>query len=152
MRLIKPRNKLDVHGRRRQRQRQRRRGTEVLELALLLPLLLALGLFACQFAYYFYIQHNAQAAAREGARAGIPFGATQADAETRVEGYLTSSGLDPADFTIEFSTDPGTAAPGTDITVTVEGNWSDVGIDLNGWGPISSDKVIRGRAVMRKEG
>ena len=132
--------------------RRHRRGTEVVELALLLPLLLALGLFACTFAYYFYVQHNVQAAAREGARAGVPFNATQAEASSKVSAYLSNSGLDPASFSITFSHDVELAAPGTDITVTVEGVWSTVGIDLNGWGPIDGSKVIRGRAVMRKEG
>jgi Flp pilus assembly protein TadG len=133
--------------------RNRRRGSEVLELALLLPILLGLAFGAAAYGYYFFVQHNVQGAAREGARAGIPFNATQADADAKITNYLTNAGLTPADFSISFSHNVETAAPGTDITVTVEGVWSTVGITLLP-PPLSpaANKIVRGRAVMRKEG
>jgi Flp pilus assembly protein TadG len=130
---------------------RRRRGSETLELALLLPLLLGLVFGTIEFGYYFFLQHNAQGAAREGARAGIPFGATQADASAKVSAFLTQAGVNPANYTITFDpADVGAAAAGTDITVTVEGSWGTVGIRTLGL--ISSNKIVRGRAVMRKEG
>lgn len=130
--------------------RANRRGSEVIELAFLLPLLLGLVFGTCEFGYYFFLQHNLQGAAREGARAAIPFGATQTEASNKITAFLTSAGLTPGDFSVSISPDPGTAAAGTDITVTVEGAWSNVGLRLLGF--ISSDKIVRGRAVMRREG
>ena len=129
----------------------RRRGSETLELALLLPLLLGLVFGTIEFGYYFFLQHNAQSAAREGARAGIPFGASQADATAKANSVLTAAGLNPANFDITFDpADISTAEPGDDVTVTVQANWSTVGIRTLGL--ISSNKIVRGKAVMRKEG
>jgi len=129
----------------------RRRGSETLELALLLPLLLGLVFGTIEFGYYFFLQHNAQSAAREGARAGIPFGASQADAAAKANSVLTAAGLNPANFSINFDpADVSSAEPGDPVTVTVEANWSTVGIRTLGL--ISSNKIVRGRAVMRKEG
>src|SRR6476659_8829958 len=51
-----------------------RSGTEVLEMALILPLLLLLAFGTVEFGYWFYLEHNFQAAAREGVRAGIVAG------------------------------------------------------------------------------
>ena len=79
---------------------RRRRGSEVLELALLLPLLLALTFGTVEFGFYFYLQHNIQAAAREGARAGVPYGATEGDAEAKASAFLTNANLNPANFSI----------------------------------------------------
>lgn len=136
--------------------RTKRRGSEVLELALLLPLLLGLAFLTCTYAFYFYVQHNVQGAAREGARAGIPFNATQADADSKISTYLTNCGLTPGNFSVTFSQNVETATPGTDIVVTVEGTWGTVGINIlpqnSWWTPIASSKIVRGRAVMRKEG
>ncbi len=148
-----------VHRIRKGSWRTRRRGSEVLEVALLLPIVLGLSVLACTYGYYFYVQHNVQGAAREGARACVPFGATEAGAQTKIAQYLSNCGLDPADFgTISFNPNPDTANPGDDITVTIEGTWGNVGFNIlpawaeKGWVPIPSSKVIRGRAVMRKEG
>lgn len=139
--------------------RTRHRGSEVLEVALLLPIVLGLSVLACTYGYYFYVQHNVQGAAREGARACVPFGATEAEARAKITAYLDNCGLDVADFgTIDFSPPPDTANPGEDIIVTIEGTWGSVGFNIlpawaeKGWVPIPSSKIIRGRAVMRKEG
>jgi Flp pilus assembly protein TadG len=52
--------------------RRRRRGTEVLELGLVaFPILLTMVFGTVEFGTYFYVEHNMQAAAREGARAGV---------------------------------------------------------------------------------
>ena len=132
--------------------RLRRAGTEILELALLLPLLLGLTFGTCEFGYYFFLQHNLQGAAREGARAAIPYGATQGDAEAKITAFLSQAGLNSALFTPSFSTDPGAASPGTDIIVTIDARWGDEGVGLRMLGFIDADKIVRGRAVMRKEG
>ena len=139
------RRRKNLHGR-------RWRGTEILELALLLPLLLGLTFGTCEFGYYFFLQHNLQGAAREGARAAIPFGATQGAAEAKITAFLSQAGLNPALFTPTFNTDPGAAAAGTDIIVTIDARWGDEGVGLRMLGFIDADKIVRGRAVMRKEG
>jgi Flp pilus assembly protein TadG len=51
---------------------RRRSGTELLELGLVaFPLLLTMIFGTIEFGTYFYVEHNLQAAAREGARAAI---------------------------------------------------------------------------------
>ena len=50
----------------------RRRGTELLELGLVaFPILLFMVFGTIEFGTYFYVEHNLQSAAREGARAGV---------------------------------------------------------------------------------
>jgi Flp pilus assembly protein TadG len=110
-------------------------------LALLLPLLLGLTFGAIEYGFYFFLQHNVQAAAREGARAGVAYGATEGDAEAKAEAFLTAAGLggrfDPVAVTV-----------GEDIDVTVQGEWGTVGLPLLF---IPANKMLRGHAVMRKE-
>ena len=51
---------------------RRRSGSELLELGLVaFPILLTLVFGTIEFGTYFYVEHNLQAAAREGARAGV---------------------------------------------------------------------------------
>jgi Flp pilus assembly protein TadG len=51
---------------------RRRSGTEILELGLVaFPILLTMVFGTIEFGTYFYVEHNLQAAAREGARAGV---------------------------------------------------------------------------------
>ncbi|MGH7178841.1 MAG: TadE/TadG family type IV pilus assembly protein [Tepidisphaeraceae bacterium] len=134
--------------------RRFRRGTEVLEVALIMFFILTPICFGMvTYGYYFFLQHNLQNAAREGARAAIPLGGTSGDATSKITAYLNQAGLTPANFTISIIPDPGSATEGTDITVTVDGVWSTVGVSAlpQALGGISSGKVVRGRAVMRKE-
>src|SRR6188508_1078119 len=70
------------------RRRGLRRGTEVLEMALVIPILMGLAVGLVEFGFFFFLQHNAQAAAREGARATVPFGATDADGVTKANAFL----------------------------------------------------------------
>ncbi|MEA2708953.1 MAG: TadE-like protein [Phycisphaerales bacterium] len=64
-----------------QRNAFRRSGTELLELGLVaFPLLLTIIFGTIEFGTYFYVEHNMQAAAREGARAGVVAPADQRDA------------------------------------------------------------------------
>ena len=133
------------------RGRDRRRGAEVLEAALVLPSVLLLVSGMVEFAYYFHLQHNLTSAAREGARAGVPFGATNADVTTAINKVMNSVGLNTGNF--DVSVTPGdveTASAGTDVTVTVSAKWSKVGISL--FGLIKGDQLVKGSVVMRKEG
>src|SRR5687768_12667777 len=53
------------------RGRCRRKAAETLEMALALPLLIVIAFGTIEFGYWFYLEHNFQSAAREGARAAI---------------------------------------------------------------------------------
>jgi Flp pilus assembly protein TadG len=70
-----------------------RRGAEVLELALLMLPLLWLTFGAIDFGWYFYLQHNLQGAAREGARAGIIEGNGDAKIREAVDKVMQSAGF-----------------------------------------------------------
>jgi Flp pilus assembly protein TadG len=59
---------------------RRRSGTELLELGLVaFPILLTMIFGTIEFGTYFYVENNLQAAAREGARAGVVAPADQRD-------------------------------------------------------------------------
>ena len=131
--------------------RERRRGAEVLEAALVLPIVLLLVSGMVEFAYFFHLQHNLTSAAREGARAGVPFGAGNADVDTAIDKVMNSVGLKKGDF--DVSVTPGdvlNASAGSDVTVTISAKWSKVGISL--FGLIKGDQLVKGSVVMRKEG
>ena len=132
----------------RQLKRHRRaRGTEILEAALVFPILLLLVLGMVEFGYFFYLKHNLQAAAREGARTGATLNADDADAEAKATAFLEAANLTPGNFGIASNT------VGDTITVEVQATWGQVGIlHLYPFIPIHDSKVIRGKAVMRKEG
>jgi Flp pilus assembly protein TadG len=112
----------------RRRLSDRRRGAETLELALALPLLLVLAFGTIEFGYWFYLEHNFQAAAREGARAAIVSSlSTLADrqmaAEDAAEGILTELKLDRDKYDVQTSVDNGY------LTVKVLANWKDIGVE-----------------------
>ena len=122
--------------------RKSTRGTEVLELALLLPILIAFAFGTIEFGYFFFLQNNLQAAAREGARAGVPWGATSGDATAKATQFLQNAQLNPGNFTISVN------SSATQVEVTVQGSWGSVGTHLLF---IPNSKIVVGRAVMRKE-
>ena len=91
-----------------------------------------------------------QGAAREGARAAIVAGATNADVNAAVNTSMTASGLQSSGYVV--TTNPANidgVASGTNISVTVECNWGTVG--LRPMAMINTNKVVRGATVMRKE-
>jgi Flp pilus assembly protein TadG len=132
--------------------RRRRAGTEILELALCLPILLGVVFATVQFGYQLYVMHTIQAAAREGARAAIPPGATDADVSKAVDAVMATggfkSGTDYA-YAVTPSVDPGT---GNTVTVTVTFKR-----DLTAMRPLSTSngwdnkQTPAASVVMRKE-
>jgi Flp pilus assembly protein TadG len=81
-----------------EKSRLRRQGAVAVEFAMVLPLLL-LALFAFfEISRASMIQHATEAAAYEGARAGIIPGATQQEVENQVAVVLSSVGV--SDFTV----------------------------------------------------
>jgi Flp pilus assembly protein TadG len=127
-----------------------RRGNAVLEAALVLPILLYLAFGTVEFGYFFYVKNNVQGAAREGVRAAIPPGATNTDVANAVSAQMTAAGLQSSGYTI--TTTPANVSgltPGTTVTVQVQCTWGTVG--LRPLQLISTSKLVRGQAVMRKE-
>jgi Flp pilus assembly protein TadG len=140
-----------------------RRGGAVLETALVLPILLMLTLTAGEYGYYFFLKHSLEGAAREGARAAIvPSTTTNTPVNQAVAGALHAAGLNksatvmdsPTPYTISISPAVSSTS-GTAIEVDVSGTWGTVGMNIisSTWlGGIGANKVVKGTAVMRKEG
>ena len=128
----------------------------MLEMCLVLPILLGLGFGTVEFGYFFYVKHNVQAAAREGARAGIVPGATAAAVNESVRNSLEAAGLDTVAYTTAITdandvpVDVATAPAGTPLKVTVSMKYGDVGV--RPLGVIGAGTNVRGATVMRKEG
>ena len=127
-----------------------RRGNAVIEAVLVIPILLLLAFGTVEFGHFFFVKHGVQGAAREGARAAIVAGATNADVNAAVNTSMTASGLQASGYVV--TTNPASidgAASGTNISVTVECNWGTVG--LRPMAMINANKAVRGSTVMRKE-
>jgi Flp pilus assembly protein TadG len=144
-----------------------RRGGAVLEAFLVLPILLALAFGTVEFGWFFYVKHNMQGAAREGARAAITPDATTAKVNTAITGSLTAAGLQNSGYSVSITTSGGgsvdvsTAPAGTQIIVTVQCLWSQVGSGLRPMALIGTTKTVNnvttpryvtGATAMRKEG
>ena len=127
-----------------------RRGNAVIEAVLVIPILLLLAFGTVEFGHFFFVKHGVQGAAREGARAAIVAGATNADVNAAINTSMTASGLQGSGYVV--TTNPASidgVASGTNISVTVECNWGTVG--LRPMAMINANKVVRGATVMRKE-
>ena len=98
-------------GPRRRRCLKSERGAELIEFALVFPTLLLVMLGIADFGFLFQRYEVITNAAREGARVAILPGYVDADVQTRVNQYITASGI------------PGTAttAVGAPQTITVGG-------------------------------
>lgn len=130
-----------------------RRGNAVLEAVLVLPILLYLAFGTVEFGYYFYVKNQIQGAAREGVRAAITSSAANSDVNAAVSSAMTAYGLSGTGYTVSIS--PSNVAgltEGTAITVTVQCSWGSAGSGVRPLGLISTNKQVKGIAVMRKEG
>jgi Flp pilus assembly protein TadG len=129
-----------------------RRGSEVLEAALVFPILIGLAFGTIEFGYWFYVEHNLEAAAAAGARAGIASGlngdgeryAEATDAAQRVmaaSGFTNTSEYDVIPTVVDHN--------GTEyLQVTLSASWSRIGVKTVGF--VRSDK-IEAVATMRVE-
>ncbi len=140
------------------RARRPRGGAAVLEMTFVMFLLLVLSFGMVEFGHFFYIKHNLQAAAREGARAGIVPSATNQNVTDAVNASMLLAGLTPAQFTVQITNtatppvaiDVATATPGTSVKVTVSCTWGTVGVRPMAIMP--ANRSVVGATVMRKEG
>jgi Flp pilus assembly protein TadG len=142
------------------RRRSARRGAEVLELALALPLLLVIAFGTIEFGFWFYLEHNFQSAAREGARAAVVsshgnLAQRQAAAEAAADAIMANLKIRKQDYDVI------TQQSGEYFEVIIEADWSRVGVEtglfmrLHGGGQatelVNDSSKIRGKATMRIE-
>ena len=137
---------------------RRRSGTELLELGLVaFPLLLTMIFGTIEFGTYFYVEHNLQAAAREGARAAIVVAndAKEQAALDAIDKVFENSSLSQLNgFSydtpeIEFDTD----GENRYVYVTVRTTWDRVPQGLRPMLLIRNPQnaELRGYAAMRQE-
>jgi len=128
-----------------------RRGTALIEFAICLVVFIWLTYGMTEWGYLFFIKNTAEGAAREGARAAIPAGATESSVTTAVDAQLEAAGLSVSAFNIITTpTDISTCSVGSDVTVEVQTTWGQVGGAFVYF--LGPSKTITGISVMRKEG
>jgi Flp pilus assembly protein TadG len=116
-----------------------RRGTEILEAAFIFLPLLCLTFGAIDYGFYFYVQHNVEGAAREGARAGIINGAGSAQINAAVANVMNACNLKGYSVSQQYT--------GANLQVTVTQPYTPLGIP-----PARVTKTeVKGIAVMRLE-
>lgn len=131
-----------------------RRGTSVLEMSLVLPLLIMLSFGVVDYGYYIYLKNTFQGAALAGARAGIPYDASNTDVANAVSASMTAAGIPSGNYTVTINpTSVSGLAAGTPVTVTISAAWSAVGTHAlsASWGGISDTKQVTASAAMEKE-
>ena len=133
---------------------RRRSGSELLELGLVaFPILLTLVFGTIEFGTYFYVEHNLQSAAREGARAGVVAPADQRDAAViaAIERVFEGSSLSQMDgFSYD---DPIIEVQDNYLNVTVRTTWDRVPAGLRPMLLIkdADEAELKGYAAMRIE-
>jgi Flp pilus assembly protein TadG len=134
---------------------RRRSGTELLELGLVaFPILLTVIFGTIEFGTYFYVEHNLQAAAREGARAAVvkPAADREDAALDAIERVFEGSSLSQMDG---FSYDEPEIDPTDDgyVTVTIRTTWDRVPQGLRPMLLIRNPEQaeLKGYAAMRIE-
>lgn len=127
-----------------------RRGSTLIETALVLGILLYLSFGAVEFGYYFFVKNTLQGAAREGGRASVVDGATNASVTSAVSAVMTANGIPSNKYTLTTTpSNISAAASGTQITVTITCTWGTVGV--RPLAMLSAGKQVIASAVMRKE-
>jgi len=139
-----------------------RSGTEVLEMALILPLLLLLAFGTVEFGYWFYLEHNFQAAARDGVRAGIVASLTspaerEAAANAAIAALMNNIKIPAGKYSTSFEYP--TINGANYMTVKVTANWKDIGVDTGliikmqnkQTDLVHNNSVMQGVATMRIE-
>ncbi|MBI1903169.1 MAG: pilus assembly protein [Planctomycetia bacterium] len=102
-----------------------RRAAAVVEFAAVAPVLILLVFGMIEFGRMVMVQQVITNASREGARAGILDGATNASVTSTVNNYLASASISGATVTVT-PTEPSTAPAGGSVTVAVSVPFSQV--------------------------
>jgi Flp pilus assembly protein TadG len=126
-------------------------------MSLIAPMLFMLSFGVADYGYFLYLKNTFQGAAQAGARAAVPYAATNANvtgATGVVTKMLTAAGIPSGNYSVTLnpSNISGLSA-GTLVTVTITANWSTVGTHIlpASMGGIGSGKQITGAAVAQKE-
>ena len=124
----------------------------------MLPLLLALGFGTVEYGYFFFAKQCFHAAARDGTRAAIVVGGTNADVTSAVATSLNAAGFGGSGYTLSIAhaqtgavLDVATAGAGTPVKVSVTCPWATVGSAARPLHLIDAGIQVSGVAVMRKE-
>lgn len=112
----------------------RRRGSAMVELAICLPLVVLLAISAIEISSKIFLQETLTQAAYEGALVAARQGGSSAKAQASVAAVLNSRNV--KDFSVSFSPDVATAAPGTQISITVAA-------------PVNSNSLLPGQLYPR---
>lgn len=102
----------------RNRKTSRRRGAAVVEFALIAPVFFTLVLAIIEFGRMMMVQQVLVNAAREGARASVLPGETDAQVTSVVSNYMSASGISGYTQTLS-PTEASGASSGTNMTLTV---------------------------------
>ena len=121
------------------------RAAAVVELAVVLPLVLTLLFGIIEFGWVFMVSQTLTTAAREACRVAILEGSTDQEITTKIDQYMTHTGVDGYIVNISHAT-PGD--PTEVITLIVP--YADISL-LGGYFNLG-DFNLRGYAAMRKEG
>jgi Flp pilus assembly protein TadG len=125
-----------------------RRAAAVAEFAIVAPVFFLLVVGFLEFGRALMVQQVLVNAARVGARQASTTGATLTEVQSAVEDYAAGVAVPGVD--VDVSPDPGTAAPGTTITVTTSVVFSEVSWMPSPW--LLGDATLRSSSQMRKEG
>jgi Flp pilus assembly protein TadG len=128
--------------------RWKRRGASAVEFAVVAPVFLLLVFGMIEYGRMVMVQQVITHASREGARRAILGGATEANVQTVVEGYLANASIQGAVVTVD-PPDLSSVDSGAPVTVTVQINFSQVS-----WLPSPmylGAAQLRASSVMRRE-
>jgi Flp pilus assembly protein TadG len=127
----------------------KRRGAATVEFAIVAPLLFLLVLGMVEFGRMMMVQQILTNGAREGARKAVLPGATDATTFATIDTYMGNAGIQG--HTRQVSPDPGAAAAGTPINVTVSVPYKDITwlhVEALGW---LENATLTSSVEMRKE-
>jgi len=138
------------------RYRRSQRGAELIEFALTFPILLLIALGLVDFGFMFQQYEVLTNAAREGARIAVLPDYSSADAEARVDQYISSSFLS-GDGTVTTAVTPGTVDIGgvtmstRTVTVTYPHEYLFLGGIAGYFGSTFGTQTLTASSTMRVE-
>lgn len=125
-----------------------RRGAALVEFAMVAPIFLLFVVGSIELGRALVVQEALTNASREGARVGTLDGASTSDVTSAVNSYLTAVSISGAATAVSPS-DPGTAAAGTEVTVSVSVPYASVSWVPSPW--FLKDATLVASTVMQSQ-
>jgi len=125
-------------------------GLALVEMVLVLPILLLLCFGVIEYGGLFWRYQQIQDVARQASRQAALYGSTQTQVNSTITTLMNNNGLGSSGYTVAYSTDPGTAATGTLITVTLSVPYTNVSLTHMSLFP--KPTTLRQKVTMSKEG